>query len=110
MRVLLTGAAGFIGTATACELRRHDVEVVAVDLLLPEAHGEATRATPPPDVHVLDTRRAGEWALKLDSGCGSFKLIYGVLLSVQNRFCIFRRLLPRNPERKILFPSDVFGC
>ncbi|HYN66478.1 MAG TPA: NAD-dependent epimerase/dehydratase family protein [Ornithinibacter sp.] len=61
MRVLLTGAAGFIGTATARELRRHDVEVVAVDLLLPEAHGEATRAMPPPDVHVLDTRRAGEW-------------------------------------------------
>jgi hypothetical protein len=61
MRVLLTGAAGFIGTATARELRRHDVEVVAVDLLLPQAHGEATRATPPPEVHVLDTRRAGEW-------------------------------------------------
>jgi len=66
MRVLLTGAAGFIGTATARELRCHDVEVVAVDLLLPEAHGEATRATPPPDVHVLDTRRAGEWAHLFD--------------------------------------------
>ena len=61
MRVLLTGAAGFIGAATAAELRRHDVEVVAVDLLLAEAHGVATRQDPPEGVHRLDARRAGEW-------------------------------------------------
>lgn len=66
MRVLLTGAAGFIGAATASELRRRGVEVVPVDLLLPEAHGEATRADPPSEVHVLDTRRAGEWGHLLD--------------------------------------------
>jgi dTDP-L-rhamnose 4-epimerase len=66
MRVLLTGAAGFIGAATAAELRRHDVEVVAVDLLLAEAHGAATRAAPPPGVHLLDARRAGEWKDLLD--------------------------------------------
>lgn len=66
MRVLLTGAAGFIGCATATELRRRDVDVIAVDLLLPQAHGAATRAAPPPDVHALDTRRAGEWAHLLD--------------------------------------------
>ena len=48
MRVLLTGAAGFIGAATASELGRQGVDVVAVDLLLPQAHGDATRATPPP--------------------------------------------------------------
>ncbi|WP_392544459.1 NAD-dependent epimerase/dehydratase family protein [Oryzobacter telluris] len=62
MRVLLTGAAGFIGTATAAELHRGGVDVVAVDLLLPEAHGEATRAAPPAYVHLLDTRDAGRWA------------------------------------------------
>ena len=66
MRVLLTGAAGFIGTATATELRRRDVEVVPVDLLLPEAHGEATRSAPPEGVHLLDTRTAGTWAHLLD--------------------------------------------
>ena len=66
MRALLTGAAGFIGTATATELRRRDVEVVPVDLLLPEAHGEATRAAPPEEVHLLDTREAGTWAHLLD--------------------------------------------
>ncbi len=66
MQVLLTGAAGFIGTATAAELRRHDVEVVAVDLLLPQAHGEATRRTPPEDIHRLDTRRAEQWGHLFD--------------------------------------------
>jgi dTDP-L-rhamnose 4-epimerase len=66
MRVLLTGAAGFIGAATASELGRQGVDVVAVDLLLPQAHGEATRSAPPRDVHVLDTRRAGEWGHLLD--------------------------------------------
>ena len=66
MRVLLTGAAGFIGTATAAELRRRDLDVVAVDLLLPQAHGAATRAAPPEGLHLLDTRRATEWAPLLD--------------------------------------------
>ncbi|MEO6789870.1 MAG: NAD-dependent epimerase/dehydratase family protein [Ornithinibacter sp.] len=61
MRVLLTGAAGFIGTATASELSAQGVDVVAVDLLLPEAHGAATRDDPPAGIHVLDTRRAQEW-------------------------------------------------
>ena len=66
MRVLLTGAAGFIGAATASELRHRGVDVVSVDLLLPEAHGEATRAAPPEGVHLLDTRRASEWTHLLD--------------------------------------------
>ncbi len=67
VRVLLTGAAGFIGTATASELAARGVEVVPVDLLLPEAHGAATRSAPPEGVHVLDTRRAHEWS---DLLCG----------------------------------------
>ena len=66
MRVLLTGAAGFIGTATWTELHRQGADVVAVDLLLPQAHGAALRDSPPRGVHLLDTRRAGEWADLLD--------------------------------------------
>jgi dTDP-L-rhamnose 4-epimerase len=66
MRVLLTGAAGFIGTATAAELRARGVDVVPVDLLLPQAHGAATREDPPEGVHLLDTREAGDWAHLLD--------------------------------------------
>lgn len=61
MRILLTGAAGFIGTATWRELVTDGHDVVAVDLLIPEAHAAATRADPPPGVHVLDVREAGAW-------------------------------------------------
>ncbi len=61
MRILLTGAAGFIGTATWTLLVAEGHEVVAVDLLLPEAHAAATRDRPPPGVHVLDVRSAGRW-------------------------------------------------
>lgn len=61
MRVLLTGAAGFIGTATWRELVADGHDVVAVDLLLPEAHGAATRENPPAGVHVLDVRQADAW-------------------------------------------------
>jgi dTDP-L-rhamnose 4-epimerase len=66
MRVLLTGAAGFIGTATTSELRQRDIDVVGVDLLLSQAHGAATRAEPPEGVHRLDTRDAPQWAALLD--------------------------------------------
>ncbi|RRO19991.1 NAD-dependent epimerase/dehydratase family protein [Saccharopolyspora rhizosphaerae] len=39
MRILLTGAAGFIGSAIADTLTDHGHEVVALDALLPQAHG-----------------------------------------------------------------------
>jgi dTDP-L-rhamnose 4-epimerase len=39
MRVLLTGAAGFIGTAVAAALRAAGHDVAAIDALLPAAHG-----------------------------------------------------------------------
>jgi dTDP-L-rhamnose 4-epimerase len=62
MRVLLTGAAGFIGSTVARALEREGTEVVGVDLLLPQAHGEAAReAEPPAGVHRLDVRDAGVW-------------------------------------------------
>ncbi|MCX4474067.1 NAD-dependent epimerase/dehydratase family protein [Micromonospora sp. NBC_01655] len=41
MRILLTGAAGFIGSHVADLLVAHGHQVVALDALLPEAHGAA---------------------------------------------------------------------
>ncbi|WP_193605845.1 NAD-dependent epimerase/dehydratase family protein [Nocardioides dongkuii] len=65
MRVLLTGSAGFIGTAigTALESAGHDV--VRVDLMLDKAHGSAE---PPPGTHLLDVRDAGTWGPDLLAG------------------------------------------
>jgi dTDP-L-rhamnose 4-epimerase len=58
MRVLLTGSAGFIGSAVAGALAEAGDEVVGVDLMLPEAHGSAE---PPAGTHRLDVRDAGAW-------------------------------------------------
>ena len=55
MRVLLTGSAGFIGSAAADVFTDADHEVVPVDLMLAEAHGE-TRA--PEGTHQVDVRDA----------------------------------------------------
>ncbi len=57
VRVLLTGAAGFIGTQVGLALGRRGHEVVAVDLLLASAHGASP--TPPEGVLPLDVRDAG---------------------------------------------------
>lgn len=57
MRVLLTGAAGFIGSAVGAALREAGDEVVGVDVMLPEAHGTGHDG-PPPGVHPLDVRDA----------------------------------------------------
>jgi dTDP-L-rhamnose 4-epimerase len=63
VRVLLTGAAGFIGQAVRRALEADGHEVVAVDVLLAQAH-----RTPPPvhDLHVVDVRDAAEWEDLLD--------------------------------------------
>jgi len=58
VRVLLTGAAGFIGSAIAETLAAAGDEVVPVDVMLPQAHG-ATE--PPPGIHRLDVRDAADW-------------------------------------------------
>lgn len=64
MRVLLTGAAGFIGSEIDRQLSARGDEVVRVDALIPEAHGSSTDV--PEDLHRLDVRRAGEWADLID--------------------------------------------
>lgn len=66
MRVLLTGAAGFIGTAVDRALTVDGHEVVGVDLMLAHAHGgdDHSAGEPPTGVHRLDVRDAGSpaWA------------------------------------------------
>lgn len=56
MRVLLTGAAGFIGSRVHAALRSAGHDVVAVDAMLPAAHGD--HAAVPPDCRRLDIRDA----------------------------------------------------
>ncbi len=64
MRVLLTGAAGFIGSRVWSALADAGHEVVAVDAMLPAAHGE--NAEPPDGVMRVDVRDAGAVASVLE--------------------------------------------
>ena len=52
MRVLLTGAAGFIGSRVKTALEADGHDVVGVDVMLPAAHG--ARSQPPPGCVPLD--------------------------------------------------------
>jgi dTDP-L-rhamnose 4-epimerase len=63
VRVLLTGAAGFIGSAVWRTLDAAGHEVLPVDVLLPQAH-----RVPPdvPGLHRLDVRDAADWGELLD--------------------------------------------
>ena len=56
MRVLVTGAAGFIGSQVCSALTARGHDVVAVDAMLSAAHGDAT--TPPEGVLEVDVRDA----------------------------------------------------
>jgi dTDP-L-rhamnose 4-epimerase len=58
--VLLTGAAGFIGTRVAAALADAGHEVVAVDAMLPAAHGPTAEL--PVDVRRVDVRDAAAMA------------------------------------------------
>jgi dTDP-L-rhamnose 4-epimerase len=64
VRVLLTGAAGFIGSRVDTALRAAGHEVVAVDVLLAAAHGP--NSVLPPGFHRVDVRDADALAPLLD--------------------------------------------
>jgi len=64
VKVLLTGSAGFIGSEIARQLTADGDEVVAVDLLLAQAHG--ADAALPPGTHRVDVRDVADWAGLLD--------------------------------------------
>ncbi|MCV7378669.1 NAD-dependent dehydratase [Mycobacterium alsense] len=64
MRVLLTGAAGFIGSRVDAALRAAGHEVVGVDALLPAAHGPD--AVLPPGCRRVDVRDGAALAPLLD--------------------------------------------
>jgi dTDP-L-rhamnose 4-epimerase len=63
MRVVVTGSAGFIGSAICRRLEEAGDEVVRVDLMLPQAHGNASA---PAGTHQLDVRDAEAWTRLLD--------------------------------------------
>jgi dTDP-L-rhamnose 4-epimerase len=63
VRVLLTGAAGFIGTVISEQLVADGHEVVPVDALLPQAHHAPPRVT---GLHRLDVRDVADWGHLLD--------------------------------------------
>jgi len=68
MKVLLTGASGFIGQAVAARLRARGDEVLAVDALIPQAHAAVpTAASAEESPHRLDVREAMEWVHLLRS-------------------------------------------
>jgi dTDP-L-rhamnose 4-epimerase len=60
VKVLLTGAAGFIGARVGAAMADAGVEVVAVDVMLPAAHGPGAEL--PADVQRADVRDAAALA------------------------------------------------
>jgi dTDP-L-rhamnose 4-epimerase len=64
VKVLVTGAAGFIGAAVVERLTAGGHEVIGLDALIPEAH--AAGKTLPEGMHLEDVRHPGSWESLLD--------------------------------------------
>lgn len=64
MKVLVTGAAGFIGAAIVEQLDSSGHEVIGLDALIPEAHAAGT--TLPEAMHLEDVRHPERWESLLD--------------------------------------------
>jgi dTDP-L-rhamnose 4-epimerase len=58
MKVLVTGSAGFIGSAVCSALEAAGHDLVRVDMMLPLAHGTSAA---PPATQLLDVRDADAW-------------------------------------------------
>jgi dTDP-L-rhamnose 4-epimerase len=63
VKVLLTGSAGFIGSAIGRLLDDENHEVVRVDLMLDKAHGASAA---PDGTHQVDVRDAADWSHLLE--------------------------------------------
>jgi len=75
VKVLVTGSAGFIGTAICAALEDAGDDVVRVDVMLEQAHGSDE---PPPGTQVLDVRDAATWGALLqgvDAVCHQAALV-----------------------------------
>ncbi|MBA2698471.1 MAG: NAD-dependent epimerase/dehydratase family protein [Nocardioidaceae bacterium] len=66
MRVLLTGAAGFIGGAVHSTLESRGHQVIALDALIPQAHGAQAGSAIDAGVHLVDVTDAERLAPLLD--------------------------------------------
>lgn len=64
MRVLVTGAAGFIGAAIVGQLDAAGHQVVGLDALIPEAHAAGTSL--PEGMHLEDVRHPSQWESLLE--------------------------------------------
>ena len=116
MKVLVTGSAGFIGSAVVGALEADGHEVVKVDLMLAQAHGESE---PPPGTHQLDVHDAEVWGdlvNGVDAVCHQAALVgAGVTVGDLPRYAAFNDLgtaallaaMHRSDVRRLVLASSM---
>ena len=108
MKVLLTGASGFIGAQIDQQLTARGDDVVRVDALIPEAH--PADAVPAEGVHRLDVRDVAEWSELLDgvdAVCHQSAMVgAGPNMRVARRLSTMRGLGPSGSRRSISSDSE----